>query len=156
MVVIPVELLLNTTEIKVSSVCIRYDRVVLEVQGVTAFCPCPTMAPSWWIWKNGNRSMYCRIEGRRPCAPGCPSTPALRLSVVTGVANMTRVVGTALYMLSKWLTDGIYEAVKLAFTLTWSDGQVESQVNRLKMLKRQVYGRAGFKLFRRRILFRSG
>ena len=41
MVVIPVELLLNTTEIKVSSVCIRYDRVVLEVQGVTAFCPCP-------------------------------------------------------------------------------------------------------------------
>ena len=41
MVVIPVELLLDTTEIKVSSVCIRYDRVVLEVQGVTAFCPCP-------------------------------------------------------------------------------------------------------------------
>lgn len=49
-----------------------------------------------------------------------------------------------------------YEAVQLAFTLTWSNGQVEGQVNRLKMLKRQMYGRAGFKLLRRRILFRSG
>ena len=49
-----------------------------------------------------------------------------------------------------------YEAVKLAFTLPWSNGQVEGQVNRLKMLKRQMYGRAGFKLLRRRILFRSG
>ena len=49
-----------------------------------------------------------------------------------------------------------YEAVKLAFTLTWSNGQLEGQVNRLKMLKRQMYGRAGFKLLRRRILFRSG
>ena len=49
-----------------------------------------------------------------------------------------------------------YKAVKLAFTLTWSNGQVEGQVNRLKMLKRQMYGQAGFKLLRRRILFRSG
>ena len=49
-----------------------------------------------------------------------------------------------------------YEAVKLAFTLPWSNGQVEGQVTRLKMLKRQMYGRAGFKLLRRRILFRSG
>lgn len=49
-----------------------------------------------------------------------------------------------------------YDAVKAALTLVWSNGQVEGQVNRLKTLKRQMYGRAGFKLLRKRILFRSG
>ncbi|MFM9947385.1 MAG: ISL3 family transposase [Saprospiraceae bacterium] len=49
-----------------------------------------------------------------------------------------------------------YDAVKAALTLAWSNGQVEGQVNRLKTLKRQMYGRAGFKLLRKRILFRSG
>lgn len=34
----------------------------------------------------------------------------------------------------------------------WSSGQVEGQVNRLKALKRQVYGRAGFTLLRARVL----
>jgi transposase len=49
-----------------------------------------------------------------------------------------------------------YDAVKAALTLEWSNGQVEGQVNRLKTIKRQMYGRAGFKLLRKRILFRSG
>jgi transposase len=49
-----------------------------------------------------------------------------------------------------------YNAVKAALALEWSNGQVEGQVNRLKTLKRQMYGRAGFKLLRKRILFRSG
>jgi transposase len=34
----------------------------------------------------------------------------------------------------------------------WSSGQVEGQVNRLKALKRQMYGRAGFSLLRARVL----
>nr|WP_317110686.1 ISL3 family transposase [Chroococcidiopsis sp. SAG 2025] len=45
-----------------------------------------------------------------------------------------------------------YEAVKAGVTLTTSNGQVEGQINRLKMLKRQMYGRAGFDLLRRRVL----
>lgn len=49
-----------------------------------------------------------------------------------------------------------YDAVKAALTMDWSNGQVEGQVNRLKTVKRQMYGRAGFKLLRKRILFRSG
>jgi len=48
-----------------------------------------------------------------------------------------------------------YEAVKAGVTLATSNGQVEGQVNRLKMLKRQMYGRAGFDLLRRRVLFAS-
>lgn len=46
-------------------------------------------------------------------------------------------------------------AVKAGVTLATNNGQVEGQVNRLKMLKRQMYGRAGFDLLRRRVLFAS-
>jgi transposase len=46
-----------------------------------------------------------------------------------------------------------YAAVKAGVTLATNNGQVEGQVNRLKMLKRQMYGRAGFDLLRRRVLF---
>jgi transposase len=45
-----------------------------------------------------------------------------------------------------------YEAVRAAFELDWSNGQVEGQVNRLKLIKRQMYGRAGFELLRTRVL----
>jgi transposase len=45
-----------------------------------------------------------------------------------------------------------YDAVKAGMTLEWSNGQVEGQINRLKMLKRQMYGRAGINLLSRRFL----
>lgn len=48
-----------------------------------------------------------------------------------------------------------YEAVKAGMTLSVSNGQVEGQINRLKMIKRQMYGRAGFELLRRRVLSAS-
>jgi len=45
-----------------------------------------------------------------------------------------------------------YEAVKAGLTLPWSTGPVEGQMNRLKMLKRQMYGRANIDLLRQRVL----
>lgn len=45
-----------------------------------------------------------------------------------------------------------YEAVKAGLTLPWSTGPVEGQINRLKMLKRQMYGRANIDLLRQRVL----
>ncbi|MEQ9441518.1 MAG: transposase [Cyclobacteriaceae bacterium] len=45
-----------------------------------------------------------------------------------------------------------FAAVEAAATYDWSSGQVEGQVNRLKMLKRQMYGRAGFDLLRKRVV----
>jgi len=45
-----------------------------------------------------------------------------------------------------------YEAVVAAVEQHWSNGQVEGQVHRLKLLKRQMYGRGGFLLLRRRVL----
>ena len=43
-------------------------------------------------------------------------------------------------------------AIAAAVSLPWSNGQVEGQVHRLKLIKRQMYGRAGFQLLRRRVL----
>lgn len=43
-------------------------------------------------------------------------------------------------------------AVRAALSLEWSNGQVEGQVNRLKTIKRQMYGRAKFDLLRKRVL----
>ena len=44
------------------------------------------------------------------------------------------------------------DAVRNALALPWSNGQVEGQINRLKLIKRQMYGRAGFDLLRKRVL----
>ena len=43
-------------------------------------------------------------------------------------------------------------AVRAAVTLGWSNGQTEGQIDRLKTLKRQMYGRAGLDLLERRFL----
>ncbi|MFC9931956.1 transposase [Streptomyces sp. NPDC127190] len=43
-------------------------------------------------------------------------------------------------------------AVIAGLTLPWSSGVVEGHVNRIKMLKRQMFGRAGFALLRKRVL----
>jgi transposase len=43
-------------------------------------------------------------------------------------------------------------AVRAACTEPYSNGQTEGQVNRLKLLKRQMYGRANFALLRQRVL----
>jgi transposase len=45
-----------------------------------------------------------------------------------------------------------WDAVVAGLTMEWSSGPVEGQVNRLKMVKRQMYGRAGLSVLRARIL----
>jgi transposase len=45
-----------------------------------------------------------------------------------------------------------YEAVKAGVTLPWSSGPVEGHINRLKMLKRQMFGRARLDLLSRRFV----
>jgi transposase len=43
-------------------------------------------------------------------------------------------------------------AVKAGLTLEWSNGATEGHIHRLKLLKRQGYGRAGFACLRQRVL----
>ena len=61
----------------------------------------------------------------------------------TGIHAMDRFVRTLKQDLS---------AVEAAVTEPWSNGPVEGQINRLKTVKRQMYGRAGVELLRARLL----
>ncbi|MEE1782394.1 ISL3 family transposase [Streptomyces sp. SP17BM10] len=45
-----------------------------------------------------------------------------------------------------------YAAVHAGLTTHWNSGHVEGAVNRIKMLKRQMFGRASFPLLRKRVL----
>jgi transposase len=48
-----------------------------------------------------------------------------------------------------------YAAVRAALLLPFSNGQTQGQLNRLKFIKRQMYGRAHFDLLRLRVLWHS-
>ncbi|MFG1664972.1 transposase [Streptomyces sp. Y7] len=48
-----------------------------------------------------------------------------------------------------------FDAVTAGLTTDWNSGPVEGAVNRIKMLKRQMFGRAGFGLLRKRVLLTS-
>lgn len=45
------------------------------------------------------------------------------------------------------------QAVRAALEYEWSKGQVEGQVHRLKLVKRQMYGRGKLNLLRARVLY---
>jgi transposase len=61
----------------------------------------------------------------------------------TGIHSLDRFVRTLKQDLS---------AVEAAVRKPWSNGPVEGHIDRLKMLKRQMYGRAGIELLRARLL----
>jgi transposase len=44
-------------------------------------------------------------------------------------------------------------AGEAACTLEWSQGQVEGQITKLKLIRRQMYGRGNFDLVRKRVLW---
>jgi transposase len=77
--------------------------------------------------------------------------------------------GADVQKLDQWLDDadrsGLYgirrfartlrqdlAAVRNAISEAWSNGQTEGQINRLKTLKRSMYGRAGAALLRARMI----
>ena len=68
---------------------------------------------------------------------------------------LERVQASA-YSSLKSLATGIEQdilAVRAALALPYSNGQTEGQVTRLKLLKRQMYGRANLDLLRQRVLY---
>jgi transposase len=44
------------------------------------------------------------------------------------------------------------EAVQNGIRMPWSNGAVEGHVNRIKSIKRQMYGRASFELLRKKVI----
>jgi transposase len=58
----------------------------------------------------------------------------------------------------KYFANGLrhdYQAVAAGLSLKWSNGPTEGHINRLKLVKRQMYGRANFDLLRQRVLHQS-
>jgi transposase len=46
-----------------------------------------------------------------------------------------------------------FDTISAALATPWTTNPVEGQISRIKMLKRTMYGRAGFELLRARVLF---
>jgi transposase len=65
---------------------------------------------------------------------------------VSGIAEMNAFA-------VKLLQDS--EAVLAAMTLSYSQGQTEGRVNKLKLVKRSMYGRGKFDLLRQRVLYEA-
>ncbi|MGC0420007.1 transposase [Embleya sp. AB8] len=63
-------------------------------------------------------------------------------------SRLPGLTGFALHLLRD------FDAVTAGLTLEWNSGSVEGAVNRIKKIKRQLYGRAGFTLLRKMILLR--
>jgi transposase len=99
---------------------------------------------------------------------GCPHLDALAGHIRDFAEMMTRRQG--LLALEDWLTRveaddqpelhslaaGIrrdQEAVTAGLALPYHSGAMEGNVNKIKMIKRQMYGRAGFALLRKRVIF---
>jgi transposase len=68
---------------------------------------------------------------------------------------LERATQSTAQALARWATSlrDDYAAVKAGVSLPWSTGPVEGQINRLKMLKRQMFGRANIDLLRLRVLY---
>ena len=88
----------------------------------------------------------------RGCGTGQPTRPAAPLADLNAWLAEAHACGvSAVETFAAGLEqDGA--AVRAALTEPWSSGQAEGQINRLKLLKRQSYGRASFDLLRQRIL----
>ncbi len=89
----------------------------------------------------------CGVKGRRD--GDAPAEPVAKLDTWLAEARACGIPAIQTFA-ARLEQDGA--AVRAALTEPWSSGQAEGQVNRLKLLKRQSYGRASFDLLRRRVL----
>ncbi|MFG2260224.1 transposase [Streptomyces mirabilis] len=69
----------------------------------------------------------------------------------SGFARPNRAAPSPYKALTGFLRQDL-DAVTAGLTLAWGSGVVEGYVNRVKTLKRAMYGRASFELLRARIL----
>jgi transposase len=98
-------------------------------------------------------ALACRFtELVRACCVGSRGRPEAPLEALETWLGDARACGVpAVETFAAGLEqDGA--AVRAAFTTPWSNGQTEGRITRLKLLKRQMYGRADLDLLRRRML----
>ncbi|MFI9557570.1 ISL3 family transposase [Nonomuraea endophytica] len=132
----------------------------------------PTPAPpsvrdvTGWITRRPDRLTTTQKEDLDSLLARCPELAAAETHVRTFATMLTTLTG---HNLQAWITaasksdlPGIsafalnlnrdLAAVTAGLTTPWNSGTVEGTVNRIKMLKRQMFGRANLDLLRKRIL----
>ena len=145
-----------------------YVRPFRELGAAPPAAPAPpsTREVTTWILTDpahlddARKDTLARIKDR------CPHLAALAAHVAAFAGLLTALHGDRL---DAWITAveaddqpelhsfarGIrqdYDAVLNGLTLPWNSGIAEGNVNRLKTIKRQMYGRATFPLLRKRVL----
>jgi hypothetical protein len=78
--------------------------------------------------------------------------PTPKLAVPTGSSNSVALVPRPAPWPPSRATEGPRRPSPAGLTLPYSDGPSEGTNTKVKLLKRQMYGRAGFSLLRQRIL----
>ncbi|MGD3112473.1 ISL3 family transposase [Streptomyces sp. YGL11-2] len=121
---------------------------------------------TWLITAHPDKIYESNVLKRKQLIARCPELDAVADCVRDFAQMMTERRGKDL---DSWLTraenTGLkplrslarglrhdFDAVTAGLTLEWSSGKVEGNVNRVKRIKRDGYGRAGFDLLRRQIL----
>ncbi|MFE2270752.1 transposase [Streptomyces lavendulae] len=135
---------------------------------VTARPPSPRAVAGWVLRRPENLSDAEQLHLKNVRA-NCPEIEALTRNVRSFATILTERQGERL---PDWLDavrhddlpslhtlaagiDRDRDAVIAGLSLPWNSGVVEGHVNRIKMLKRQMFGRAGFALLRKRVLLSS-
>ena len=95
-------------------------------------------AERWQDTCPGNRPRPSKLD---------PYNPYLEQRFAT--SQLPGLTGFALHLLRD------LDAVTAGLTFEWSSGSAEGAVNRIKKIKRQLYGRAGFGLLRKMILLQQ-
>jgi transposase len=131
-----------------------------------------TLSPrqvAWYLLREDHSTREWTAEERAGIARFLAEVPAVAMVQTLALDFIRMLTERAASRLDQWVHDaegtglqrfarGLqrdYAAVTAALTHEWSNGPVEGQNNRLKCIKRTMYGRAGFPLLRQRILYHS-
>ena len=133
----------------------------------------PTVAPmpspravAWLLRKVDARPESLREDERAYVTALCASCPPLAEARRVAAAFVQLLASHDATALGPWLGEAEHtelrsfatglrrdhDAVLAAILFRWSNGQVEGQVHRLKLIKRTMYGRASLALLRRRVM----
>ncbi|GLL05136.1 ISL3 family transposase [Dactylosporangium matsuzakiense] len=146
-------------------------RYLITIRGTPSTPPAPPPPPSsrtitTWIMRPPAKLPPDDVTALAAACDACSELATIR-DVARSFANLLRTRGGR--HLTAWadqaehcgipqlqaFASGLrkdWNAVVAGLTTAWSSGAVEGNVNRIKMLKRQMFGRANFDLLRQRIL----
>jgi transposase len=137
-----------------------------QAQSEQAVAPLRTRRVAWWLLRQpdtltpGHQAVLARMEQASPAFEklyrlSVQFTEMLRKRQVEQLRPWLEAAQASDLKELTSLAEGIerdYDAVEAALRLPYSTGPVEGNINRLKLIKRSGYGRAGFDLLRLRVL----